>query len=199
MDLGTNPSKRRVSPGLTPWRSQKPPLTSSTYRESTSTLSIASEKGSALRTTPTIFPALSAKIMSSGITVFFIQNSRCCGALKTKIIPASSSSCLRYIRPYSRLAAVSAISTLTTARRAPLGATISIRGPCAQALNAIVKIESAPIAAIATAPGFHEKLVCNGVTAANLANHGGRRSPRRLRRDLLELAPRGLGKGRKHD
>jgi hypothetical protein len=81
--------------------------------------------------------------MSRGIFVFFIQNVSRSGALKTKIMPSLSPSRSRYISPVSRVAGVSAISTLMSARRWPSGATIWTCGSREQAANktaAIAKV-----------------------------------------------------------
>ena len=98
---------------------------------------------------------------------------------------------------------VSAISARDAVRRVPSGPTISMCGPCAHALKAVVIIESAtiiPIAEIAeaiAATGLYENLARKGVTAANLTNHDGRRSPYRLGRDIFQLTARGLRKEHK--
>src|SRR5439155_11261036 len=63
------------SPALIPRRAAQPPGTSSTKRDGCPTPTAAVESGVASAATPTIRPSAAMKIMSSGISVFFIQNS----------------------------------------------------------------------------------------------------------------------------
>ena len=71
------------------------------------------------------------KIMSSGSTVFFIQNVKCCARGKTKSIPASAPSSLRYMRPRLWRSGVAATSTVTgtspaLVRNTTRGAAVSV-------------------------------------------------------------------------
>ena len=50
--------------------------------------------------------------MSSGMRVFFIQKATGCGVLKSNSMPRSAARYLRNIRPRSRVASVSATSTV---------------------------------------------------------------------------------------
>ena len=77
-------------------------------------------------------PSLSMKSMSSGMSVFFIQKdcSDCSG--KTKSMPPSSGSDVRYIRPRSLLAEVLAISSRTLVDAPCAPCTIAVGSPCPQ-------------------------------------------------------------------
>src|ERR1035437_8415253 len=187
-----NPEKSNRSPGLIAFFAQKPPFTSSTYSESPSTPSSLSENGSAFATIPVPRPAASAKIMSSEIGVLCIQKFRCTASGKTKIIPAFSSRCLRYIRPSSRCAPVFATSTATLARGLPSAPTIVTHGPRAHPSNASTMTTGA------NGPNRMRKRRCNVApilrrkSSASMSR--GKSNQIRFRRDLLELASRGLRK-----
>ena len=68
--------------------------------------------GSAFWTIPAMRQSALMKIMSSGISVFFIQNTWRRGASKMNSIPASGSRCSRNMRPRSCSSGVIASSTL---------------------------------------------------------------------------------------
>src|SRR4051794_4639743 len=69
------------------------------------------------------------KIMSSGISVFFIQNTWCRGESEMNSIPASGSRCSRNMRPRSCSSGVIASSTLNGTLLSPVSiVTIGVRG-----------------------------------------------------------------------
>ena len=76
--------------------------------------------GSAFWTMPAMRQSALMKIMSSGISVFFIQNTWCRALFEMNSIPASGSRCSRNMRPRSCSSGVIASSTLNATLLSPV-------------------------------------------------------------------------------
>jgi hypothetical protein len=96
--------------GPMPYRSDRPPLISSTYWDSPGTARGVSVRGSAFFTTPKIVRSERMKIMSKGISVFRIQKDCWAGPGKMKSMPCRSGMNSRNISPRARSAGSSATS-----------------------------------------------------------------------------------------
>ena len=106
------------SPGLMPSSAALPPAISSTARTGFDDEMRSVESGFALAATCTMVLFALMKIMSSGISVFFIHSDTRFSSPRSKSMPASGAMLLRNISPRSHCSLVIAISTVN--RTGPL-------------------------------------------------------------------------------
>src|SRR6185437_717781 len=84
------------------WRAAaRPPLISSTACTGSADLMDLSDRGLALAAMVETVPSARMNRMSSGMSVFFIQNDIACGGWKANSMPSLGGICWRYIRPVS--------------------------------------------------------------------------------------------------